>query len=369
MPKKIVIIGAGPIGCYTAQVLKTYGYSPLVIEEHSEVGRPLHCTGLVGSKVFEEKRPFRISHSSIINIINGAVIHYDGEYFAIQRKNVAYVIDRERFDKELSKGLDILYENRFLGLEKSGSGYVIETDKDQLSADMVIGADGANSVMRRILNQDMNQIGYYKGVQLRIKTKPMYKDFVEVYLRKPSFLWVVPEAEDIVRVGTISENPHKDLQDFLKEAQIKGDILDRFGGGVNIGICDNTVKENIALVGDAACQLKPISYGGIYFGLKAASILTSCIKENRLSDYDGLWKKKLASEIKIGLKVRQVYDRLDIGEFKKIFLLLKTQKSLIERIGDFENHSRLILEIVKKPSLYPQIGNLFSLFFKKILKS
>lgn len=367
MSKQIVIIGAGPIGCYTAQVLKTYGYEPLVIEEHNEVGRPLHCTGLVGHKVFEESRPFGLSTSSIINTINGAVIHYDNQHFVIERKKVAYVIDREKFDKDLSQGLDILYENKFLGLEKTDSGYVIETDKDELPADIVIGADGANSITRKILSQDTNHISYYKGMQLRIKTKPRYKDFVEVYLKRPSFFWIVPEAEDIVRVGTISENPHNDLQGFLKEIKIKGEILDKFGGLVVVGIFNTTVKENVALVGDAACQMKPLSYGGIYFGLKAAAILSSCIKEDRLGDYDSLWKQELASEIRIGLKARQIYNRLDAKELKKIFELLKTQKSLIERVGDFENHSRLILEIIKKPTLYPQIGDIFSILFKKIL--
>ena len=94
MSKRIIIIGAGPVGCYTAQALKAYGYSPLLIEEHAEVGKPVHCTGLVGSKVFSEKRPFRVPTTSIINEINGAVIHYDNQHFEVERKGVAYVIDR-----------------------------------------------------------------------------------------------------------------------------------------------------------------------------------------------------------------------------------------------------------------------------------
>jgi len=366
--QKIVIIGAGPIGCYVGQILKSYGYDPLIIEEHSEVGRPLHCTGLVGSMTFQDRRPldFKIPSSAIMNIINGAILHYDGDNFNIERNKVAYVIDREKFDKELSLGLNIIYENKFLGLEKNKTGYIIETDKGEFAADLVIGADGANSIMRKILNPDSNNIKLYKGMQLRIRIKPRHKDFVEVYLKKPAFFWIVPEAEDIVRVGAISENPHYELQKFLKESKIKGEILDRFGGVVVVGICNVTAKDNIAIVGDAACQMKPLTYGGVYFGLKAADILINCIKNNRLADYDRLWKKELASEIKIGLKVRQVYNRLDHKEFKEVFKLLKKQKGLIEKIGDFENHSRLFLEIVKKPSLYPQIGSLFSMLFKKI---
>ncbi|MDD5432283.1 MAG: NAD(P)/FAD-dependent oxidoreductase [Candidatus Omnitrophica bacterium] len=362
MSKKIVIIGAGPIGCYTAQILKTYGCDVLLVEEHNEVGKPIHCTGLVGSNVFNEKRPFLLSRSSIINTINGAVIHYDGQSFSIQREKVAYVIDRERFDKDLSHGLNILYQNLFLGFEKIDSGYVVETDKNELFADILIGADGANSALRKLLNQDSN-ISYHRGIQFRMRLKPRFKDMVEVYLRNHSFFWVVPEAEDIVRVGTISEKPYQELQKFLKEEKIKGEVLGRFGGVVTIGVCKNTVNGNIALVGGAACQLKPLSYGGIYFGLKTASILASCIKENHLSDYDSLWKKELAFEIKVGLKVKEIYANLKPKELEGIFSLLKKEKSIIEKKGDFESHGRLIIEILKKPSFYRYFGNLLKMFF------
>lgn len=366
MSKNIVIVGGGPIGCYTAQLLNLYGFAPLVIEEHNEIGRPVHCTGLVGNRVFQDKRPFGIPISSIINVINGAVIHYDSQHFIIERKNVAYVIDREKFDKELSKDLKILYHNKFLGIEKNKRGYIVETDKNEIPADIVIGADGANSSLRRILNQD-GTVKYYQGVQFRLKGKPRYQDLVDVYLRKSSFFWVVPESEDIVRIGTISQNPYKDLQGFLKEVKIKGKLIERFGGLASIGICSKTVKENIALVGDAACQVKPLTYGGVYFGLKSASILAKCIKDNRIDDYDLLWKKELVSEIKIGLRMKAIYSRLDNKDLGKIFRLLKNQKSLIEKIADFENHSHIIFEILKKPSLYVQIGNLLSTFFNKIL--
>lgn len=368
--QRIVIIGAGPVGCYTAQVLKNLGYECLVVEEHAEVGRPLHCTGLVGKALFEDKRPFgvKIPSSAIANTINGAVLHFDGDSFSIKREKVAYVVDREKFDKELSRGLDIAYENKFLGLEKSGAGYIVETDKGEFTAGLVIGADGASSAVRKILNPNANSPKMYKGVQLRLRTKHSNRDCVEVYLNNPAFFWVVPEADDIIRVGTICDNPHQQLQNFLKINKIKGEVLDKFGGVVTIGVCDVTARGSIAIVGDAACQMKPLTYGGVYFGLRAADILAGCIKNGHLEQYDYLWKRELASEIKIGIKIRGIYERLDSKEFKQIFKLLKNQKGLIEKFGDFENHSRLFREIIRRPSLYPQIGSLFSVLFKKIFE-
>jgi len=365
MAKKIVIIGAGPVGCYTARFLKVYGFDPLLIEEHAEVGRPVHCTGLVGEKVFSERWPVKLPTSAIINTINGAVIHLDGQNFIIKRKRVAYVIDREKFDKGLSQGLNILYQNKFLGLEKTKSGYVISTDKDNIPADIVIGADGANSAVRRIISQEEN-IRHFKGVQFRIRTKIKREDLVGVFLRKPSFFWIVPEGDGVMRVGTISDNPFKDLDSFIKEGLVKGEILERFGGLVSVGICKNTVKDGIALVGDAACQLKPLSYGGIYFGLKSAEILAACIKDNKLGQYDSLWKQRLASEIRMGLKAKDIYNSLSDEELEMIFRLLKSQRRLIEKVGDFESHSRMLLALVKKPQLYSQFGKVLQIIIRKL---
>jgi flavin-dependent dehydrogenase len=321
---------------------------------------------LVGSKIFDEDGPLKVPSSSIINTINGAVIHCDGDYFTVERKGVACVVDRERFDKELSNGLEILYQNRFLGLEKDSSAYIIETDKEEVEGDIVVGADGANSAVRKTLGQEAG-LKYYKGIQLRMKMRPAHKDMVEVYLKHPSFFWIVPESESVVRFGTISDNPYKDLQSFLKESRMKGEILEKFGGIIAIGGGFDTVKGNVALVGDAACQLKPLTYGGIYFGLKAASILASCIRRERLKDYDRLWKKELDFEIRIGLKAKEIYARLNPEELKKIFKLVKRHKAIIEKVGDFDNHSRAIVEILKKPTLYPQISDLLQIFFRKLL--
>ncbi len=134
-----------------------------------------------------------------------------------------------------------------------------------------------------------------------------------------------------------------------------------------MGICQNTVDGNIALVGGAACQLKPLTYGGVYFGLKAAEILADCIANDSLKEYDARWKKEFLNEIKIGLKAGELYNRLDEKEIETVFSLLKKQKSFIEKEGDFEKHSRVLLGIIRNPKVYPQLGVLFKIFLKSFL--
>lgn len=355
MPSKIVIIGAGPIGCYLAQLLRKQGVNSLLIEEHKEIGRPIHCAGLVGRKVFEEtKAP--LSNDCILNVINGAIFYMNSNKIAIRRKEVAYVIDREKFDKHLGQGLDIDFETRFLGLEKQNGSYIIETDKGQMEADIVIGAEGAKSVLREFVAG--NHMQYLKGVQFRMKAKPGFADMVEVYIKKPYFYWIIPESNEIIRVGVLSNNPYQDLINFIEEINLKGEILEKFAGIVPLTHFSSLSRERIFLVGDSASQIKPLSYGGIYMGMRAAEILCDCISNEKFDDYNVLWAKKFGKEIEFALQARHVFSKLNDQDIEKIFAFIKKRTDIIEQKGDFENHSLLLWEFMKQPDVTSDILNI-----------
>ena len=166
---KVLIVGAGPIGCYTARLLNKFDKSidVEIVEEHQEIGRPIHCAGLVSKQVFSDSL-IPLDGKTIINNIDGAEIFFDSESFQIKRKSIAVVIDREKFDSSLGRGTKILSNTRFIGAEREKNGYLIETDKGEHYTDILIGADGANSAVRRILGLKEN-IEYLRGVQFRIK--------------------------------------------------------------------------------------------------------------------------------------------------------------------------------------------------------
>ena len=44
---KVAVIGAGPIGCYTAYLLAKEGYRVAIFENHPKVGSPIQCTGIL----------------------------------------------------------------------------------------------------------------------------------------------------------------------------------------------------------------------------------------------------------------------------------------------------------------------------------
>ena len=423
---EIVIVGAGPIGCYTAQLLKKCGINSFrIIEEHDEVGKPVRCAGIVGKPVFEDSL-IPLSRGSILNQINGALFFYKGDSFKIERREVAFVVDREKFDKELSRGLEVEYGRRLLGIEEEQderSRYRLKTNRGDISADIIIGADGPRSEVRKFIDSKGIKVkressgvkknddnisednkdsegsdgsygsdgsgpgtgtsggtNFYKGVQYRIKldyseSLGLKDEFFSgelsrVYMREgvPFFVWIIPEGDGIIRLGVIVKNGRRELERVIEEEGIKGEIIDRLAGIIPIGLCQS-VYGKVAVVGDAARQIKPLTGGGIYYGMKAAEILVECVREGELAEYDKRWKSRFGREIKFGLWARKVYERLnkDEHELKNIFSLFKENAKFIERAANFENHSLLFKEALKNPKIFMEAGKIFGRNIGKIL--
>jgi len=388
---EIVIVGAGPIGCYTAQLLKKCRINSFrIIEEHDEVGRPVRCAGIVGKPVFEDSL-IPLSRDSILNQINGALFFYKGNSFKIERSGVALVIDREKFDKELSRGLEVEYGRRLLGIEEEQderSRYRLKTNQGDIWADMVIGADGPQSRVRKFIDSKGNkskvgdgsdgtcpgsgESNFYKGVQYRIKleNKDFSREMTRVYMRErvSFFVWIIPEGDGIIRLGVIAENGRRELERVIEEEGIKGEIIDRLAGIIPIGLCQSVYRK-VTVVGDAARQVKPLTGGGIYYGMKAAEILIECIQEGTLAEYDKRWKSKFGREIKFGLWARKVYERLNKVEYelKSIFSLFKENAEFIERAANFENHSLLFREAFKRPKIFVEAGKILGRNLGKII--
>lgn len=355
--QKIAIIGAGPVGCYLGQLLKHYGYNPLILEEHTEVGKPVQCAGIVGRGLFEELR-LPLSNKSIINTIDGAKISYNGTSFELKRPGVAYIVDRGMFDFNLSHKLEIELGTALQEIHPIKDGYLLKTSNGEYFTDIVIGADGPNSKVRRSLNfhSDMK---LYRGYQYRVKMELEVKNQVVVNYVKPFslFTWMIPEGNGIVRIGTIANNPYQELNAFMEKNKIKGEIIEKNAGAIPIGTCE-LVKGNAALVGDAACQIKPITSGGIYYGMKSAELLADAIREGNLPQYCVKWAEEFEQEIKTCLLLRYVMENMGEDVLKKIFNYVKDNAHILEKIGDFENHSSVVWSLASNPRTYPTIGTL-----------
>ncbi|MCC7571836.1 MAG: NAD(P)/FAD-dependent oxidoreductase [Candidatus Methanofastidiosum sp.] len=341
----ITVIGAGPAGLLVSQYLNKAGYKVKIIEEHKTIGKPISCSGLIGKDFFDHFKEFDFK-DSIKNRIDGAKIFLGNESFELKRKGVSFVVDRAIFDQSLSKRLEVSLNEKFQSFNRNNGTITIKTNKSKFNTDLLIGADGPSSKVR---SQEFQfNIKHYKGYQIRTRAELDLENLVEVHVQRPFFTWIIPEGEGIFRIGTVSDNPKESLTRFLKEIGIKQDPIEVQAGVIPVGKGD-IYKDRVFLLGDAACQVKPLSGGGVYYGALAAEALANSIISDRYFDYPLQCKNLLGKEISRGLLLRKMYESLNDKELNSIFDFLKSKKQILNETGSFDEHSKTILSLIKDP--------------------
>ncbi|MFA7115007.1 MAG: NAD(P)/FAD-dependent oxidoreductase [Candidatus Omnitrophota bacterium] len=341
--KNIIIVGAGPIGCYCGQLLKKSGCKVTLLEEHKQIGTPAHCAGVVSHKLLKGIKGF-LTEEIIENTVTSGEIFYKNKSFVLRQNKGIDIIDRIKFDKFLSKELDIKFSTRFLGLEEISGKYIVETDRGEFHADIVIGADGAKSLVREFVTDE--PVKCLKGVQFRLKAVVKNKQKVIVDISDNKLFWSIPVSSDEFKVGVISKNPFMDLKETMGFRKIKGEVLGKIAGFVPYGVIRKISRDNIFLIGDSACQIKPFTFGGLFFGIKAAGILSDCIIKNKVNEYSLRWDELYGKKNQILWEIRKRYDSFSEEDRAKVFNILKKNVKIIEECTDFDNHFSLIKKSV-----------------------
>ncbi|MDD4126993.1 MAG: FAD-dependent oxidoreductase, partial [Methanomicrobium sp.] len=98
----VIVAGGGPVGSSAARFCAEKGLKTLLIEEHSEFGRPVQCAGLLSKNAFSE---CRVSDRIVLNTVSGArVVSGQGSrLFFDAKKTMAYVVDRSALELEMAK--------------------------------------------------------------------------------------------------------------------------------------------------------------------------------------------------------------------------------------------------------------------------
>ncbi len=360
----VAIVGAGPIGTYIAGKLSKKGFDVAVFEEHSEIGNPSHCGGLLSSNV--EKIVGKIG---FMHYAKRARIHApDGTFLDIGNEEPrAYVVDRVNFDRELariavSNGADVHIKERV----KYVSGSILTTTLNTYRVKVIVGADGINSLVRKTIGAELPQIIGASQVMARFRSDDAER--VEIFLGEdvaPGFFgWVIPYDENIAKVGVASyTKSYFYLQNLLKKLKLKPLAL-QFGG-IPIGFANRTYWKNMLIVGDAAGQVKATSGGGIYTGLRSAICAVKAIgnylegREGDLKAYESCWKSIIGKELKRALYLHKIYRKMRDEDFNRIIKNLNDPEiiEVINKYGDIDYPSRVVWRVIrKKPFILKNLG-------------
>ncbi|MBR2930085.1 MAG: FAD-binding protein [Clostridia bacterium] len=296
----LAIIGAGPAGATLARELgRTADLNILLVDGIPDGGSKV-CGGLLSEdaqellakmgltlprSVLEEEQIFAVD---TIDLVRRMTVTYGRSYLNM---------DRGRFDRWLISLIPervSLLEARCTGIEKADGIFRLtlskNSEKSEIQARMIVGADGASSIVRRTLYKE-RKIKKFASIQewYRIKDARL-PDYSCIFDKEtsPSCSWTVRKGEYLVFGGAFESSGCRGAFDRQKERL--EDYL-----GVKLGepekkeaclVCSPrggrdmiTGEGGAYLVGEAAGFISASSFEGISSAMLSGKLLAEAIAE------------------------------------------------------------------------------------------
>ncbi len=370
----IAVVGAGPAGLVAAIQAASYGTKVSVFEEHSTIGLPTHCAGLVSVKGFK-KLGFYPPSNVVLNKVRGAVFFSpSGHNFVVERrKDQAYVLDRILYDQFLASKakkigakieLACKVSDAFVKRDKVIIKLVKRKMEEVVAAKVLIDAEGVKSVISRRLGFDKPR-SLLPAVQFEMMDVEVNDDFVELYFGQkiaPGFFaWIIPTSDSSARVGLAAKSrPLNLLKKFLRSNK---QVLNRFRKGKIVRVIGGTVitggpisrtwDSRVLLVGDVAGQVKPTTGGGVVLGSLcsiiagrvAGEFIRDSLPVNFLSNYEKTWRKFFGREFRSMKILRALLNFLPDKTLDKLFLYISRYEFSddLAEYGDMDFQYKTIL--------------------------
>ncbi len=376
----VAVVGAGPVGSTFARYAAEKGLKVAIFEKKKEVGVPLQCAGLLGSKIKEVNI---LPDEFIANEIYGASLYSPADTMISMRKKepLAYVLDRVAYDKFLAqlavdKGAKLFLNHRVndVDIEK---GELYLKDK-KISAEVIVGADGYSSIVSKEFNNDFKSV---HASQYLIDTgeNSFDDDCFQVYVNSeisPGFLWVIPLSKSTARIGLFANSDYKNLSEILNNFLANNEnlkdaiILKKYHGIIPVyDPKKDVVKNRAILIGDAASQVKPTTGGGLIIGFVCAKIAAEVVYKSIssknidiLKTYQKQYRKMYNTELKMQLKVQKTYSSLNDDDLDSVILKLKEKEigKIVSEHGDLDSQSPLMKELIKSGLIFSVLPKLLS---------
>ena len=298
----VAVIGAGPMGSFTAERLARAGLGVALFEKDAQPGDSTVCAGgmhvdlidFIGlpTELIEKTLPiFRVD-------INGRIREWhfkERTYFTIHRRDLDTFLAR----RATEAGVKLFTRSRVVGVEPARGTLSYEHGPErsprQARARVFIFADGPNSLARRILVDSPPQ-GHppqFLGVEYDLAAPGNAFEALEI-LPDPEalpfgYVWVFPKRDHLnvglARLNAIDGDPlWKLLDDFVaRRPDLQGRaVLRRKGGVIPATLGPVLQRDNCLVVGDAAGMINPLTGGGYVCGFVSATLAAkTCIEAFR----------------------------------------------------------------------------------------
>jgi geranylgeranyl reductase family protein len=360
---RVAIVGAGPAGAHLAHQLSKNGIEALLFDARDAWEKP--CGGGVTSKALREFDFLRnnaapkqmVSSLKLITARSRELTLAPRYDFAIYSRKELSRMMRERATGAGAK----LRCARVESSQFENGKWRIETATERFTADFLVGADGASSVIRRRVGVKLEPKDFAYALGWHVRSDQSVACADVKYLDEFSgYLWLFPRTDHIsygIASGFQEATPAQLKATLLKfiEERDRGLAQEiKAAGGKStprasfyaamipalavstwdrLRACDK--NHAWALLGDAAGFVDPLTGEGIYYAIKSADLLAQALL-GRAGDFDEMWRAEFGAEMRRAAELQHRFFR---GSF--------AGAPLTERMVQFARRHRGIREVLR----------------------
>jgi len=313
----VVIIGAGPSGSNAAISYKKLNPDlKIALVDKAIFPRDKSCGDAFGPGVISALKRFGNEHiledepevvsTTLFGPKNIGIQNYIPEV-KNKEDSVVYVIPRLDLDNRilnLAKEEEVeTFEgyrfSKFFNNEESVSVEIENEAKEKyiLEAKLLVGADGANSRVRKSLNLKQNS-DWNKAIAIRAYIDS--PNYLEIFKERTlmfeinvsaikGYAWAFPSKGDLLNIGigvplSVFKKEKMDiknlLDEFVKTLESRGVEVEnlRMEKSFMLPFASSRPKlghNRVALIGDAGSMINPMSGEGIFYGMEAGFLLAN----------------------------------------------------------------------------------------------